>query len=169
LWIDTTVHLSIDGQHLKPLPPRLTNIDLAPAACSRRPTGPPPARPSWTPVAVGAPVEIHRTVNATATVFIAGKHRSIGQDFPDGSPCVCSGVLGSGSELVDRGGDEALGGGELRATAMSDGGELTFAGFAGGVQGEFVAGEGVTRAGLDGGWSLSAAGRDVDEGHIGLR
>lgn len=51
LWIDTTtVHLSLDGQHLKTLPCRLTSIDLArlraqgarPAARHHRPDPPGP-------------------------------------------------------------------------------------------------------------------------------
>jgi hypothetical protein len=83
LWIDTTtVHLSIDGQHLTTLPSRLTSIDLARLrAQGARPAGPPPARPSWAQLAAGAPVEIQRTVNATGTVSIAGKHHCIGQHF----------------------------------------------------------------------------------------
>jgi transposase InsO family protein len=83
LWIDTTtVHLSIDGQHLKTLPSRLTSIDLARLrAQGARSAGPPPARPSWTQLSTGAPVEIQRTVNATGTVSIAGKYHSVGQQF----------------------------------------------------------------------------------------
>jgi hypothetical protein len=83
LWIDTTtVHLSIDGQHLKTLPSRLTNIDLARLRThGARPAGPPPARPSWTQLATGAPVEIHRTVNAVGMVSIAGKYHSVGQQL----------------------------------------------------------------------------------------
>jgi hypothetical protein len=44
LRIDTTtVHLSLDGQHLKTLPSRLTSIDLARLrAQGARPAGPPP-------------------------------------------------------------------------------------------------------------------------------
>jgi transposase InsO family protein len=83
LWIDTTtVHLSIDGQHLKTLPSRLTSIDLARLrAQGARPASPPPARPSWAQLAGGVPVEIQRTVNATGTVSIAGKYHSVGQHF----------------------------------------------------------------------------------------
>jgi hypothetical protein len=83
LWIDTTtVHLSIDGQHLKTPPSRLTSIDLTRLrAQGARPAGPPPARPSWTQLTAGAPVEIQRTVNATGTVSIAGKYHSVGQQF----------------------------------------------------------------------------------------
>jgi hypothetical protein len=84
LWIDTTtVHLSLAGQHLKTLPSRLTSIDLA-RLCAQgaRPAGPPPpARPSWTQLATGAPVEIQRMVNAIGTVSIAGKFHSVGQQF----------------------------------------------------------------------------------------
>lgn len=64
LWIDTTtVHLSLAGQHLKTLPSRLTTVDLARLrAQGARPAGPsPPARPSWTQLSGGAPVEIQRT------------------------------------------------------------------------------------------------------------
>jgi hypothetical protein len=83
LWIDTTtVHLSLNGQHLKTLPSRLTSIDLARLrAQGARPAGPPPARPSWAQLAGGVPVEIQRTVNATGTVSIAGKYHSVGQHF----------------------------------------------------------------------------------------
>jgi transposase InsO family protein len=83
LWIDTTtVHLSIDGQHLKTLPSRLTSIDLARLRTQgARPAGPPPARPSWTQLTTGAPVEIHRTANAVGMVSIAGKYHSVGQQL----------------------------------------------------------------------------------------
>ncbi|HEX8761812.1 MAG TPA: integrase core domain-containing protein, partial [Pseudonocardiaceae bacterium] len=83
LWIDTTtVHLSLAGQHLKTLPSRMTSTDLARLrAQGARPAGPPPARPSWTQLTAGAPVEIHRTVNAVGMVSIAGKYHSVGQHF----------------------------------------------------------------------------------------
>ncbi|MCA1836690.1 MAG: IS481 family transposase [Actinobacteria bacterium] len=83
LWIDTTtVHLSLDGQHLKTLPSRLTSIDLARLrAHGARPAGLPPARPSWTQLSAGAPVEIHRTANAVGMVSIAGTYHSVGQQF----------------------------------------------------------------------------------------
>jgi hypothetical protein len=83
LRIDTTtVHLSLEGQHLKTLPSRLTTIDMARLRAQRaRPAGPPPARPSWTQLSGGAPVEIQRTVNAVGMVSIAGKHHSVGQQF----------------------------------------------------------------------------------------
>jgi hypothetical protein len=83
LWIDTTtVHLSLDGQHLKTLPSRLTSIDLARLrAQGARPAGPPPARPSWTQLSAGTPVEIHRTVNAVGMVSIGGHYHSVGQQF----------------------------------------------------------------------------------------
>jgi hypothetical protein len=69
-------------QHLKTLPSRLTSIDLARLrAQGARPAGPPPARPSWTQLTAGAPVEIQRTVNATGTVSIAAKYHSVGQQF----------------------------------------------------------------------------------------
>jgi len=84
LWIDTTtVHLSLDGQHFKTLPSRLTSLDLTRLrAHGARPAGPPPpARPSWTELTAGAPVEIHRSVNAVGMVSIAGHYRSVGQQF----------------------------------------------------------------------------------------
>lgn len=76
------MHLSLDGQHLKILPSRMTSTDLARLrAQGARPAGPPPARPSWTQLTASAPVEIHRTVNAVGTVSIVGKPHSIGQHF----------------------------------------------------------------------------------------
>lgn len=84
LWIDTTtVHLSLDGQHLKTLPSRLTSINLARLrAQGARPAGPPPpARPSWTQLSAGAPIEIHRSVNAVGMISIAGHYHSVGQQF----------------------------------------------------------------------------------------
>ncbi|MGH3814459.1 MAG: hypothetical protein ACRDUV_18730, partial [Pseudonocardiaceae bacterium] len=84
LWIDTTtVHLSLAGQHLKTLPSRLTSVDLAQlrAQGARPASPPPPARPSWTQLSTGAPVEIQRTVNAVGMVSIAGKFHSVGQQF----------------------------------------------------------------------------------------
>ena len=84
LWIDTTtVHLSLDGQHLKTLPSRLTSIDLARlrAQGARSAGSPPPARPSWTQLTAGTPIEIHRSVNAVGMVSIAGKPHSVGQQF----------------------------------------------------------------------------------------
>jgi hypothetical protein len=83
LWIDTTtVHLSLDGQHLKTLPSRLTSIDLARLrAQGARPAGLPPSRPSWTQLSAGTPVEIHRTANAVGMVSIGGTYHSVGQQF----------------------------------------------------------------------------------------
>ena len=84
MWIDTTtVHLSLDGQHLKTLPSRLTSLELARlrAHGARPPGPPPPARPSWTQLTAGTPIEIHRSVNAVGMVSIAGKPHSVGQQF----------------------------------------------------------------------------------------
>ena len=76
------MHLSLAGQHLKTLSSRMTSTDLARLrAQGARPAGPPPARPSWTQLTAGAPVEIHRTVNAVGMVSIAGKYHSVGQHF----------------------------------------------------------------------------------------
>jgi hypothetical protein len=91
LWIDTTtVHLNLDGQHLKTLPSRLTSIDLARLrAQGARPAGPPPARPSGTQLSAGAPVEIHRSVNAVGMVSIGGTPTtpSVSNSPAGASPC----------------------------------------------------------------------------------
>jgi transposase InsO family protein len=80
LWIDTTtVHLSVDGRHLKTLPSRLSTVDLARLrADGARPAGPPPARPSPGLLAAGAPVEVDRTVHAQGVVVIAGRQLPVG-------------------------------------------------------------------------------------------
>ena len=80
LWIDTTtVHLSLDGRHLKTVPSRLSTVDLARLrAEGARPAGPPPAKPSVGMLAAGAPIEIDRNVNANGFVILAGHHLSVG-------------------------------------------------------------------------------------------
>jgi hypothetical protein len=77
LWMDTTtVHLSINGAHLKMLPSRLTSTDLARLRrLGARPAGPPPARPAPGHLAAGVPVEVHRTVNHVGCVSSAGSRR----------------------------------------------------------------------------------------------
>jgi hypothetical protein len=80
LWIDTTtVHLAVEGRHLKTLPSRLSTRDLSRLrAAGARPAGPPPARPALGVLAAGGPVEIDRTVNRTGVVVIAGAQLSVG-------------------------------------------------------------------------------------------
>lgn len=78
LWIDTTtVHLAVDGVHLKTLPSRMTTTHLARLrADGARPAGPLPAR-----AAAGqhvGPIEIHRTVNASGNVSVAGQYLNVG-------------------------------------------------------------------------------------------
>jgi hypothetical protein len=79
LWIDTTtVHVAVDGRHLKTLPSRLSTRDLARLrADGARPAGPPPARPAAA-LTHGGPVEIERTVNRVGVVAIGGIPLSIG-------------------------------------------------------------------------------------------
>jgi transposase InsO family protein len=80
LWIDTTtVHVSMDGRHLKTVPSRLSAVDLARLrADGARPAGPPPARPSPGLLAAGATVEIDRTVHAQGVVVLAGHQLPVG-------------------------------------------------------------------------------------------
>lgn len=79
LRIDTTtVHLGIDGTHLKTLPSRMTTSHLARLrATGARSAGPAPARPAAAQLTSG-PVEIHRTVNASGNVSVAGHHVNVG-------------------------------------------------------------------------------------------
>jgi len=76
-WIDTTtVHLAVDGVHLKTLPSRITTTGLARLrADGARPAGPPPARPAATE---RDPVEVHRTVNRSGNVSLAGHYVPVG-------------------------------------------------------------------------------------------
>lgn len=78
LWIDTTtVHLAVDGVHLKTLPSRMTTTHLARLrADGASPAGPPPARAAANRL-VG-PIEIHRTVNASGNVSVAGQYLNVG-------------------------------------------------------------------------------------------
>ncbi|MFR9802997.1 integrase core domain-containing protein [Pseudonocardia sp. RS010] len=80
-WIDTTtVHLAVDGTHLKTLPSRITTAGLARLrADGARPAGPPPAHPA---AADGAPVEVHRLVNSSGNVSLAGQHLSVAALLP---------------------------------------------------------------------------------------
>jgi transposase InsO family protein len=76
-WIDTTtVHLAVDGNYLKTLPSRISTTGLARLrADGGRPAGPPPAHPA---VAEGEPVEVHRLVNSSGNVSLAGQYISVG-------------------------------------------------------------------------------------------
>ena len=87
-WMDsTTVHLSLDGVHLKTLPSRQTTVSLTRLrATGARPAGPPPSRA----LAVSRPagsdgeaasvaVEVDRVVNASGLVSLAGRYVSVGQ------------------------------------------------------------------------------------------
>jgi transposase InsO family protein len=76
-WIDTTtVHLAVDGVYLKTLPSRITTTGLARLrADGARPAGPPPARPAATE---RDPVEVHRTVNRSGNVSLAGQYVPVG-------------------------------------------------------------------------------------------
>jgi transposase InsO family protein len=79
LWIDTTtVHVAVDGRHLKTLPSRLSTRDLARLrADGAHPAGPPPARPAAA-LAQGGPVEIDRTVSRNGVVVVGGIQLPIG-------------------------------------------------------------------------------------------
>jgi transposase InsO family protein len=76
-WIDTTsVHLAVDGVHLKTLPSRITTTGLARLrGDGARRGGPPPAQAAITD---NAPVEVHRLVNSSGNVSLAGQHLSVG-------------------------------------------------------------------------------------------
>lgn len=79
LWIDTsTVHLALDGIHLKTLPSRMTTTHLTRLrAQGARPAGPPPNRPA-APRLTAGPVQVHRTVNASGHVSVAGQYVNVG-------------------------------------------------------------------------------------------
>jgi hypothetical protein len=76
-WIDTTtVHLTADGVYLKTLPSRITTTGLARLRTDgARLAGAPPARPAATG---GEPVEVHRTVNHSGNVSLAGQYVPVG-------------------------------------------------------------------------------------------
>jgi hypothetical protein len=78
LWIDTTtVHLALDGTHLKTLPSRMTTTHLDRLrATGARPARPAPHRPAA--ARTTGPVHVHRTVNASGNVSVAGQHMNVG-------------------------------------------------------------------------------------------
>lgn len=81
IWIDTTTaHVSVNGQHWKTLPSRLSSLDLDKLrADGATPAGPPPARPAAAHLGAGAPVEVHRVVNTSGLVSLARQLLSVGQ------------------------------------------------------------------------------------------
>jgi hypothetical protein len=85
----TTVHLSLDGVHLKTVPSRQTTVSLTRLrAAGARPAGPPPRRggvalprtgPGDNRAASSVVVEVDRVVNASGLVALAGRYVSVGQ------------------------------------------------------------------------------------------
>jgi hypothetical protein len=82
----TTVHLSLDGVHVKTLPSRQTTVSLTRLrAAGARPAGPPPSRAiaashsAGDNEAVPVAVEVDRVVNASGLVSLAGRYVSVGQ------------------------------------------------------------------------------------------
>jgi transposase InsO family protein len=87
-WMDTTtVHLSLDGVHLKTVPSRQTTVSLTRLrSAGARHAGPPPRRAVALSRAVGndheaasVAIEVDRVVNASGLVAIAGRYVSVGQ------------------------------------------------------------------------------------------
>jgi hypothetical protein len=87
VWMDTTtVHLSLDGVHLKTVPSRQTTVSLTRLrAGGARPAGPPPRRAVALPAAMGedesasVAVEVDRVVNASGLIALSGRYVSVGQ------------------------------------------------------------------------------------------
>jgi transposase InsO family protein len=87
LWMDTTtVHLSLDGAHLKTVPSRQTTVSLTRLlTAGARPAGPPPSRTAALPPttnddgAAAVAVELDRVVNASGLVTLSGRQVSVGQ------------------------------------------------------------------------------------------
>jgi hypothetical protein len=85
-WMDTTtVHLSLDGVHLKTVPSRQTTVSLTRLrSAGARPAGPPPrravalSRTSCSDASPSVAVEIDRVVNASGLVGLAGRYVSVG-------------------------------------------------------------------------------------------
>lgn len=73
LWRDTTVHLTLDGVHLKTVPSRQTTVSLTRLrSAGARPAGPPPSRAialyrsaGGDEQASAVAVEVDRVVNAS--------------------------------------------------------------------------------------------------------
>src|SRR3954470_966644 len=87
----TTVHLSLDGVHVKTVPSRQTTVSLTRLrSAGARPAGPPPhrgvraSRPHGSPDPVAGSstaVELDRVVNASGLISIAGRYVSVGQSL----------------------------------------------------------------------------------------
>jgi len=84
LWVDTiSVHVSLDGQHLKTVPSRLSIHSLHRLVREgATEAGPPPRGPAATGLrAADATLEFERTVNAPGLVSIGDKQFSVGSDL----------------------------------------------------------------------------------------
>jgi transposase InsO family protein len=84
IWADTvSVHVSLDGEHLKTVPSRLTIHSLHRLLREGATEGgPPPRSPAATGLrAADATLELERTVNATGLVGLGGKQFSAGIDL----------------------------------------------------------------------------------------
>ncbi len=85
IWVDvTSVHLSIDGHHLKTVPSRLSPLDLAKLAIAgaRPASSPAPVRPALAPKAAhSTALEVCRTVNAAGLVGVAGRQVGVGSEL----------------------------------------------------------------------------------------
>src|SRR4051795_6149790 len=88
-WMNTTtVHLSLDGVHLKTVPSRQTTVSLTRLrSAGARPAGPPPRRAvalsrteqGLDGAASSVAVEVDRVVNASGLVALSGRYVSVGQ------------------------------------------------------------------------------------------
>jgi hypothetical protein len=94
LWIDTsTVHLALDGIHLKTLPSRMTTTHLT----RLRAQGARPAAPRLT----AGPVQVHRTVNAPATSRSPGSTSTSAPSTPAaGSSCASTPIWPTSSSTA---------------------------------------------------------------------
>jgi hypothetical protein len=87
VWMGTTtVHLSLDGAHLKTVPSRQTTVSLTRLrSAGTRPAGPPPSRAIALRRTAGddaaslVAVEVDRVVNASGLVSLSGRYVSVGQ------------------------------------------------------------------------------------------
>src|SRR3954451_14769739 len=86
----TTVHLSLDGVHVKTVPSRQTTVSLTRLrSAGARPAGPPPSRAVAVPrrddsqdgAASSVAVEVARVANASGLVGVAGRYVSFGQSL----------------------------------------------------------------------------------------
>src|SRR3954471_3137670 len=86
----TTVHLSLDGVHVKTVPSRQTTVSLTRLrSAGARPAGPPPScaialsRSSRSDDGPASPVavEVDRVVNASGLIGLAGRYVSVGHSL----------------------------------------------------------------------------------------